>query len=76
MAEVTFEVDTELATDICRLVRARSNGPMEGLVALVGSIWMLKAMYLQDTSDETLSTLVGDLMRNSPKVVRVQDHLN
>jgi hypothetical protein len=71
---MTFEVDAELVTDICRLVRARSKSPMEGLVALVGSIWMLKAMYLEDTSDEALSTLVGDLMRASPKVVRVQDH--
>jgi hypothetical protein len=43
------------------------------LVALVGSIWMLKAMYLGDTSDEALATLVAQLMRDSPKVVRVQD---
>jgi hypothetical protein len=73
MAEVTFEIDADLVTDICSLVRARSKNPMEGLVALVGSILMIKAMYLQDTSDETLSILVGDLMKASPKIVRAQD---
>jgi hypothetical protein len=71
--EVSIAVDADLVTDICRLVRGRSSNPIEGLVALVGSIWMIKTMYLESLSDEGLATLVGNLMRDSPKVVRVQD---
>jgi hypothetical protein len=71
--QVTIEIDDELARDICRLVQARSPNPMEGLVALVGSIWLLKAMYLETMSDERLATIVGEFMRSLPKIVRVQD---
>jgi hypothetical protein len=68
MSEVTIEVDIDLVKEICSLVRARSNNPMEGLAVLVGSICLLKATYLESVSDEVFVTLVGDLMR-SPKVV-------
>ena len=75
---IEVAVNAGLVSDICRLVRERSSSPMEGLAALVGSIWMLKAMYAEAASDESLEALVGALMRSSPKVVHVQDpaHLN
>jgi hypothetical protein len=73
MPEVTIKIDDELARDICRLVRERSPNPMEGLVALVGSIWLLKAMYLEAMSDEKMEGIVAEFMRSLPKVVRVQD---
>jgi hypothetical protein len=44
---------------------------MEGLVALVGSIWLLKAMYLEAMSDEKLAGIVAEFMRSLPKIVRV-----
>ena len=66
-ARKTFNVDADLALDICRLIRSRAGGPMAGVCTLVASMWIIKGMFMSDATDKEFVAIVADLMSEPPR---------
>jgi hypothetical protein len=70
--KISIEIEAELVAEICRVVRAGSGCPVNGIAALVSSFWVLKAIYLKDVPEKEFIDLICGLVRNSPKVINIE----